>query len=63
MSVREGSPEADKMSPSLGRVVTAPWEVLVEGGCAGGDAEVGGGALFGEGDDSSISDVVSGGGS
>ena len=45
------------------RVVTAPWEVSMEGKCAGGDAEVGGDALCGEEDDSSISDVVRGGGS
>jgi hypothetical protein len=57
LSVRDGP--LDKMSrPFLGRVVTVPWEISVDG-----DVVLCGGALFGEGDDGSLSGVVSGGGS
>ena len=46
--------------PSFGGVVTVP---SAEGGCADGDAVVGGGAFFGDGDDGSVSDIGGGVGS
>jgi hypothetical protein len=62
LSVRDGL--GDKMTrPSLGGVVIVPCEELAEDRCADGDAIVGGGAFFGDGDDGSVSDVGGGVGS
>jgi hypothetical protein len=60
-SVRGSSNETSR--PSLGAVVVVPWEISAEDGCTNGDVEAVGATLFGEGDDGSISDIVSVGGS